>query len=177
MKEMKKAFETLKGRLNSLPILLFPEFHSQVIVKTDASSVAVGDVLSQKKEDGNIYHAQYAIHTIKSAWRNNSACERESLTAIFAQRVFRWYLLSTEPFQTQKRPSYSSSCLRNERCGRNTDLMAWLSSWVRVWIVVSYRQKELSCRLPFTWVTKRAPKRFEYWRRRPFYPYLNLLVI
>lgn len=51
-KEMKIAFETLKKSLTSPPVLAFPDFDSPFVIETDASSVAMGAVLVENKEDG-----------------------------------------------------------------------------------------------------------------------------
>ena len=96
--EMRVAFDTLKERLTSPPLLAFPDFDAPFVVETDASSVAIGAVLAQKKEDGKVHPIQYASRTMTAAERNYSACEREALAVIFALKKFRVYLLSSIPF-------------------------------------------------------------------------------
>ena len=96
--EMMSAFEVLKQRLTSPPVLAFPEFEAPFIVETDASSVAVGAVLAQKKEDGKVHPIQYASRTMTAAERNYSAYEREALAVIFALKKFRVYLLFSISF-------------------------------------------------------------------------------
>ena len=96
--EMQKAFERLKFKLTSPPVLAFPDFDQPFVVETDASSVAVGAVLTQRKEDKRVQPIQYASRTMTSAERNYSACEREALALIFALKKFRVYLLSTQRF-------------------------------------------------------------------------------
>ena len=60
--EMQKAFEELKQKLTSPPVLAFPNFEKSFVVETDASSVAVGAVLAQRKEDGNfILHSTRVV--------------------------------------------------------------------------------------------------------------------
>ena len=48
---MRKSFLALKEKLTSPPVLAFPNFDVPFIVETDASSVAIGAALAQKKED------------------------------------------------------------------------------------------------------------------------------
>lgn len=95
-KEMLKAFEGLKLKLISPPVLAFPHIEEPFHFETDASSVAVGAALSQRKKDGKVHLVQYASRTITEAGGNYSACEREVLAVIFSLKKFRVYLLSTQ---------------------------------------------------------------------------------
>ena len=45
--KQQKAFETLKEAIISPPVLRMPDFSRQFILQTDASSVALGAVLSR----------------------------------------------------------------------------------------------------------------------------------
>ena len=45
------AFQTLRGRLSSAPVLAYPDWGKPFILQTDASDVAVGAILAQL--DGN----------------------------------------------------------------------------------------------------------------------------
>ena len=95
---MRKAFEGLKVTLTSLPVLAFSDFDQPFVVETDLSSVAVGAVLAQRREDKRFHPIQYASRTMTSAERNYSACEREALALLFALKRFRVYLLTTQRF-------------------------------------------------------------------------------
>ena len=94
--EMRAAFECLKEKLTTPPVPTFPNFEEPFVVETDASSVCLGAVLAQKKEDGRIHPVQYASRTMTPAERNYSACEREALAVVFALKNFRVYLLSSK---------------------------------------------------------------------------------
>ena len=96
--EMQEAFEKLKLKLTSPPVLAFPDFQRPFVVETDASSVAVGAVMAQRKEDRKVHPIQYASRPMTSAERKYSACEHEALAVIFALKKFRVYLLSTQRF-------------------------------------------------------------------------------
>lgn len=52
---MQKAFDELKLKLTTAPVLALPDFEQQFIVGTDTSSVAVGAVWSEKKEDDRLH--------------------------------------------------------------------------------------------------------------------------
>ena len=62
-------------------------------METDASSLFVGAVLAQKKEDGKINPIQYASRTMKSSECKYSVFERETLAVIHALKKFRGHLL------------------------------------------------------------------------------------
>ena len=50
--EQQKAIDTLKERLTTTPILIYPDFSKPMILMTDASNVAIGAVLGQIGPDG-----------------------------------------------------------------------------------------------------------------------------
>ena len=95
---MQEAFEEVKKKLTSPPVLAFSDFEKSFVVETDASSVDVGAVLAQHKEDGKCHPVQYASRTMNDAEKKYSACEREALAVILALKKFRVYLLSTQKF-------------------------------------------------------------------------------
>ena len=75
-------------------VLTSPNFDQPFVVESDASSVAVGAILAQRKEDKRVHPIQYASRTMTSAERIHSA-EREALAVIPAPKTFGVYLLST----------------------------------------------------------------------------------
>ena len=91
--EMQAAFEALKKSLTTPPVLIYPKYEKEFIVATDASSRAVGAVLSQLDDDGREHPIHYASRSLNDAERNYSAFEREALGVIFALKKFRHYLL------------------------------------------------------------------------------------
>ena len=50
--EAQEAMDILKGKVQSAPILVFPDFDKPFLVETDASKEGLGAVLSQKQNDG-----------------------------------------------------------------------------------------------------------------------------
>lgn len=95
----KKLLKSLPIKLISAPVLAFRKFDQQYIVNFHESSVAVGTVLSQNKEDGKLHSVQFARSTVNTSERNYSAWEREARAVIFALKEFRVYLLSLRPFK------------------------------------------------------------------------------
>lgn len=96
---MNDSFKNVKEKITSPPVLTFPNFKASFIVETGASSVALGVVLAQKKEDGKIHPVYYSSRTMNDAERKYSACKREALAVVFALKNYRLYLLSSKRFQ------------------------------------------------------------------------------
>lgn len=85
------AFQTLKFKLCSEPILKYPNFQEPFILTTDASDFAISGILSQ----GNIpddLPVSYASRTLNPAERNYSTIEKELLAIVWAVRYYRPYL-------------------------------------------------------------------------------------
>lgn len=85
------SFENLKNKLLTPPILIYPNFDREFILTTDASSYAVGAILSQKL-DGRDHPIAYASRKLNKAESNYSTIEKELLAIIWAIKHFRPYL-------------------------------------------------------------------------------------
>ena len=71
--DMQTAFEELKVRLTSAPVLAYSYYEKPFVVCTDASSKAVGAVVSQAGENGRDNPIHYASRALSSAESNYSA--------------------------------------------------------------------------------------------------------
>ncbi|KAK8563275.1 hypothetical protein V6N12_035425 [Hibiscus sabdariffa] len=90
-----KAFEILKSKLVTAPIVEPPDWNLPFELMCDASDYAVGAVLGQRK--GKIFHpTYYANKTLNEAQVNYTTTEKELLAVIFAFDKFRSYLLGTK---------------------------------------------------------------------------------
>lgn len=58
---MNFAFETLKQAMVEPPVLAFLDFESSFVAETGASTVALGAVLVQKKEDGEFHPINFLV--------------------------------------------------------------------------------------------------------------------
>lgn len=86
------SFTILKECLTTSPVLSYPDFRKEFILTTDASTTALGAVLSQG-EIGKDLPVAYGSRTLNSAERNYSTIERELLAIVWATHTFRPYLL------------------------------------------------------------------------------------
>ena len=83
-----KAFETLKQRLISAPILIPPNWENDFDVYVDVSNVAIGSILSQKDEDKHDHPIYFVNRQLNIAEKNYSITEREALGMIFSDHKF-----------------------------------------------------------------------------------------
>ena len=94
----KKAFQTLKTRLTSSPILRLPVFRDEILyfLRTDASDVGVGAVLLQEFEREGRLPIAYASKKLLPREKNYSTIEKECLGIIWGIEKFRKYLYGVE---------------------------------------------------------------------------------
>ena len=90
-KECNAAFETLKEKMVSSPILAHPDFTKPFILDTDASDQAIGAVLSQRIE-GKEHVIAYASRTLTKSERRYCVTRKELLAVINFVKYFRHYL-------------------------------------------------------------------------------------
>ena len=93
-----KAFQTLKTRLTSSPILHLPVFRYEIpfVLRTDASGVGVGAVLLQEIEGEGRLPIAYASKKLLPREKNYSTIEKECLGIIWGIEKFRKYLYGVE---------------------------------------------------------------------------------
>jgi hypothetical protein len=87
-----QAFEHLKNCLVSAPILTYPNWDRPFMLFTDASTFALGAVLSQKDTEGNEHVVAYASRSLLPAEKNYFATELECLAVVWAIEKFHQYL-------------------------------------------------------------------------------------
>ncbi|UYV63245.1 hypothetical protein LAZ67_2003535 [Cordylochernes scorpioides] len=90
-----KAFELLKECLITPPVLKQADGSNPYIIRTDASSFALGAVLLQGQGAGE-RPIEYASRLLSPAEINYSTTEREALAVVWALKKFRGYVESSE---------------------------------------------------------------------------------
>jgi len=89
------AFEELKYRLTSSPILAMPQDEGQYRLDTDASNDAIGAVLSQI-QNGQERVIAYASRLLNKSERNYCVTRRELLAVVYFVKQFRPYVLGRQ---------------------------------------------------------------------------------
>ena len=93
--ECLRAFELLKEKLVSAPIIVAPDWNLPFEIMCDASDYAVGAVLGQRKN--KLLHViYYASRVLNTAQRNYATTEKELLAVVFAFDKFRSYLVGSK---------------------------------------------------------------------------------
>ncbi len=94
------AFDALKSRFVSAPVLLVPDPESQFIVEVDASDVGVGAVLSQRSLcDGKVHPCAFFSRRLSPAERNYDIGNKELLAVRLALGEWRhWLEGAAQPF-------------------------------------------------------------------------------
>lgn len=90
-KEAQDAFEILRNRLISAPILSLPDISKPFILDTDASNWSIGAVLSQEI-DGKERVIAYASSTLSNAEKRYCVTRKELLAVVHFIKHYRHYL-------------------------------------------------------------------------------------
>lgn len=94
--EAQIAFEELKAKLTSAPVLTHPDFERPFVIQCDASMTGVGAVLFQLDDDGNEKPIAYMSKKLNTAQRNYTITELECLAAVLSIKKFRGYVEGME---------------------------------------------------------------------------------
>ena len=90
----KQAFEELKNRLTSSPVLRLPNMSKLFVVQTDASKLGTGAVLLQMDDAGVAHPCAYLSQALVGAEQNYQVYDLELLAVIRALKAWRPYLIS-----------------------------------------------------------------------------------
>ena len=63
--EAKEAFDILKMKCMTVPVLAFTDFEKPFLLETDTSSLGLGAMLSQKQDDSKFHPVGYASWELK----------------------------------------------------------------------------------------------------------------
>ena len=86
-----QAFQSLKDKLCTTPVLAYPNFKLPFILTTDASNIAVAAILSRVQNEVE-RPISFCSRQLNSAERSYSAFESEMLALVWATKYFRCYL-------------------------------------------------------------------------------------
>ena len=89
--EQQCAFDTLRDKLTSAPVLQFPNPSKPFILTTDASDYAIGGVLTQDVGNGQ-QPVAYASRQLRGAELNYPVHDKEMLAVVYGFKTWRCYL-------------------------------------------------------------------------------------
>ena len=89
--KQQKAFDTLKEKISTAPILALPDLQHSFEIETDASDYAMGAVLMQNKRPV-CYHSE----TFTSAVRNYPTYDKELYALVQSVKKWKHYLMGKE---------------------------------------------------------------------------------
>src|SRR6266511_3649205 len=94
-----QAYETLKTKLTSAPLLVHPNYEKTFKLYCDASNIGLGAVLCQEDENGKDRVIAYEARTLNIAERNYPTTEKECLTVVWATKAFKHYVGGWKKFK------------------------------------------------------------------------------
>ena len=92
-----KAFEEIKSRLISAPIMTVLDWNEPFEIMCDVSNFAIGAVLGQR-QNKVIKAIYYASYTLNEAQGNYTTMEKEILAMVFSCDRFRPYIIGSMVF-------------------------------------------------------------------------------
>ena len=92
--EHEKAFNALKEALCREPVLIPPNPNKGYVLKSDASNVGLGSILSQMGDDGFLHPCGYASRALLKRETRYTTTEREFLGILFGLKYFEYYILN-----------------------------------------------------------------------------------
>ena len=91
-----EAVRILKDKIQSTPVLVFPDFYKPFLLETNASKEGLGMVLSQKQDDGCYHPVAFGSHSLTPAEKNHHSSKLEFLTLKWSvTEHFKEYLTYT----------------------------------------------------------------------------------
>lgn len=151
-----KAFDALKEKLTSPPILAYADFKQPFVLYTDASGDGLGSVLSQKSEDGRERVIAYASRGLSKSEKNYPAHKLEYLALKWSVTdKFHDYLYGSEfTVLTDNNPlTYVLTTARLDATGHR-----WLAALSAYNFNVKYRPGVLNVNAD---ILSRLPKRIQ----------------
>ena len=78
--EAQDVVQLLKEKIQSVPIVVFPNFDKPFLLETDASKEGLGAVLSQKQDNGHYHPVTFGSRTLMPSEQNYHSSKLEFLT-------------------------------------------------------------------------------------------------
>jgi hypothetical protein len=91
--DCQRGLDTLKEKMVTTPILVFPDWEKTFHVHVDASAIALGAILVQQGTGELDHPIVFASRKLSESEHNYNTTEREGLAMVYALQKFRHYLL------------------------------------------------------------------------------------
>ena len=134
--EAKEAFDTLKKKCMTAPVLAFADLEKPFLLETDASSICLGSVLQQVQQDGKLHPVAYSSRALKKGEKNYLSSKLEFLALKWAvTEQFKEYLYY-KPFTVRMDNNPLTDILMTpnlDACGHR-----WVSSLARYTFKIEY---------------------------------------
>ena len=102
--ECTKAFNKLKNWLSTALVFIPPDWNKPFEVHVDASNFAIGNVLSQKNDEGHDRPIYFSSRQLSAAEKNYSITEREGLRMVYFVQKCHSTKTQVSPSSALKRP-------------------------------------------------------------------------
>jgi hypothetical protein len=89
--ECKQAYDKLKDKLLSAPVLAAFDQNREIEIHTDASKQGLGAILNQRDENNQLRAVAFASRSLTKHESNYSITKLEALAVLFALNKFRVY--------------------------------------------------------------------------------------
>ena len=93
-----EAMGLLKGKVQSAPVLVFPDFNKPFLLETDASKEGLGVVLSRKQSDGWYHPVTFWSHSLTPLEKNYHSSKLEFLALKWSMMEHFKEYLTYSPF-------------------------------------------------------------------------------
>ncbi|XP_046687392.1 uncharacterized mitochondrial protein AtMg00860-like [Homalodisca vitripennis] len=103
--EQQEAFQTLKEKLTTAPILRHFDPKLPVELHTDASDIGVGAVIMQK-EKGDALPVAYASRRLSEAEKKYTVTEKECIGVVWATQHFRQFSMGAQFYNSSRSPCF-----------------------------------------------------------------------
>ena len=130
-----QAFDSMKEKLCTAPVLTYPNFKLPFILTTDASKIAVAAILSQV-QDGAERPIAYTSRQMNNAEQRYAASEAEMLALVWATKHFRCYLYGNKFLV---RADHSALTYLQNFADHNSRLLRWSIKQSELDFVVEHR--------------------------------------
>lgn len=120
--EALRAFEEIKNAISKESKLKIPDYGKPFILTTDASTFAIGAILSQKNERGEESPVAFFSQKLTTSQANYSTTQRELLAVVEGIRHFKAYLMHAK--FTLRTDHQALTALKHTR-NQNSMLLRW----------------------------------------------------